>query len=52
MLQINGFKGLAVITSGFIILPWRSRHFHDRRTKEILQCNEEAGIQETTEAYT
>lgn len=54
MLWINGCKGLAVIRFGvsFINLPWRSRHFHDRRTKEILQCNEEAGVQETTETYT
>lgn len=54
MLWINGCKGLAIIRFGvsFINLPWRSRHFHDRRTKEILQCNEEAGIQETTKTYT
>lgn len=54
MMGINGCKGLAVIRFGvsFINLPWRSRHFHDRRTKEVLQCNEEAGIQETTETYT
>lgn len=36
----------------FISLPWRSRYLYDRRTEEILQCDEKAGIQETTKANT
>lgn len=35
-----------------MFLLWRSRHIYDRRAEEILQCNEEVGIQKTTKAYT
>lgn len=33
-------------------LLWRSGHLHDRRTEEILQRHEEAGLQETTKTDT
>lgn len=35
-----------------LLLLWRSGHLHDRRTEEILQRHEEAGLQETTKTYT
>lgn len=43
---------MLVISFGIISLLWRSGYIYDRRTEEILQCNEKTGIQKTTETYT
>lgn len=36
----------------FLPILWRSGYLHDRRTEEILQCNEETWLKETTKAHT
>lgn len=43
---------MTVISFGIMSLLWRSGYIYDRRTEEILQCNEKTGIQKTTETYT
>lgn len=41
---------LQIVTKLFFVpLLWRSGYLHDRRAEEVLQCNEETRIQETTE---
>lgn len=51
VLKDYAFK-MVIISFDFIPLLWRSRHLYDRRTEEILQCNEKTGIQKTTKTYT
>lgn len=43
-----------MILINFYIIPllWRSGYIYDRRTEEILQCNEKTWIQKATETYT
>lgn len=43
---------MIVISFDIISLLWRSGYIYDRRTEEILQCNEKTGIQKATETYT
>lgn len=43
---------MILINFDIISLLWRSGHIYDRRTEEILQCNEKTGIQKATETYT
>ena len=43
---------MVVISFDIISLLWRSGYIYDRRTEEILQCNEKTGIQKATETYT
>lgn len=43
---------MIVISFDIISLLRRSGYIYDRRTEEILQCNEKIGIQKATETYT
>jgi len=42
---------LIVTSFPFAPLLWRSRHFHDRRTEEVLQCHEKTGLKEASETH-
>lgn len=48
----NQWEYVIVTSFSLFALLWRSRYFYDRRTEEILQCNEKVGFKETTKAYT
>ncbi|KAK2532517.1 Scn3a [Columba livia] len=50
--NFNQQKKKIIISFDIISLLRRSGYIYDRRTEEILQCNEKTGIQKATETYT